>query len=231
MKCVYIILFVLLTNHWCLGQETVKRSRTFGPNIKEQFEVLKSDKKIRTGAYEAVLNNQKIALGRYIENKRAGHWTFFNDKGKLVQHYNYSNKQLLYNDSSDVKNIRYLLTDSLKDGDIVVYPVKIGGYNYGLAPILESYKSFIEKAHLHFGQPDYFDIEDVFTLNADGKMTKHEINFLYDGQIKTYVAQNGALNDDDTEFFPGTLNGSPTTFKFIVGGRKLYFQSRLRSIR
>jgi len=226
MKDFYITLTFLFMFNLCLGQETVKKSRLLGPGIKEQFYVLKSDKNVKNGAYEAAMKNQNIALGNYLDNKRIGHWTFFNDQGKLIQHYNYSTKKLLYNDTSDIKNLGYTLTDSLKDGDIITYPIKIGGYHYGLQPLTNAYKDFVKNAHLYFHQPDHLDIEDIFTISADGKMIKHEVSFLYNESIKTYTVKNNRLNEYNTDFIPGSLNGIPKTFQLIVSGMKMFFTTR-----
>lgn len=86
----------------------------------EIYEVLKSDRKVRHGHYQQILNDNiledgyyknglkdslwqnhnlkgiLISTGMYKEDQQVGNWNFYNNKGLLVQTYDFSNQKLLY---------------------------------------------------------------------------------------------------------------------------------------
>ncbi len=86
----------------------------------ENYEVLKSDRKIRHGHYQQILNGHiledgyyknglkdslwqdynlngsLISTGMYKEDQQVGNWNFYNAMGLLEQTYDFTNQKLLY---------------------------------------------------------------------------------------------------------------------------------------
>jgi hypothetical protein len=178
--------------------------------------VLKADKKIREGEYIAKTNDHLLATGNYHNGKRVGIWKFLDKKGKAIQSYNYDTDKLEFNDTTDVRNIRYYFSDSLKTGDKVIYPVKIGGMFYGYAPFLYDELDLSRTIIREMGGPVEVTCQHIFSINDKGDLIKHEVLAIANGASKLYELNDSRFSDEFKRFTRAVINQHPVASKLII---------------
>ncbi|RZJ81486.1 MAG: hypothetical protein EOO47_04045, partial [Flavobacterium sp.] len=144
------------------SDSTIMRSRNVAYGFTEHFTELKTKKGIKNGYADVKEGSKIIATGRYKDDKKFGRWRYFK-KDTLQQLYNYNTKTIEYQINDE--KLVYVI-DSLKDGDLIVYPTKIGGTYFGfrfLGPL------YIIPNQLRKTQGDY-PIYFIFHLNEQGKV-------------------------------------------------------------
>jgi hypothetical protein len=201
----FLLSAFLLLSVGTYGQDTVKRSDYLTQLVREDFFVLKSNKKVREGPYQAIYNNVIISKGNYKEGKRVGKWFFASNKGQIVQSYDYD-QHVLSIDSTDLNNLKYLIADSIKATDVICYPVKIGGFFYGLYPLL--FQPGISSM-LHADFPDGIRLNCLhkFTVSSNGDIIKHEIQVTGGGREKVYILDDSKFDLYFRQFLPASING------------------------
>ncbi len=218
MKNIYSILlitFFCATN--CFAQDTIERKNRLSDSVIERFYVLKSDPEVKQGPYNVFLNRKTlIATGRYNNNKKAGTWFFFDTRGKLVERYNYDKSKFFYEAPPYTsEDLSYLLDDSLKNGDKITMPVKIGGVYFGYIP-------YVNLFHLPF---DAYDI-DTYSFDAYVELLISPMGRLADYNVRvksSYYEYDQTFNldvhlfsEDDRIFVPATLNGVPVLSRILI---------------
>ncbi len=117
-----LILMVFLSCSFLSGvcQQTkrVTRKNSF-PSCKENFHVLKSDNEIKHGLYEQSYKGEIIVKGQFDNNQKTGSWEYYDGDGKLVQEYNFTTKEVLFD--SKVAQVKF---DTIKYTRPAIY---IGG--------------------------------------------------------------------------------------------------------
>lgn len=211
-----LTLSLLFYSVFAFGQETVRRSNKVASFITEKFSVLKSDKSVRDGEYSAETNDQIVAAGSYHDGRRVGNWQFFDNKGKVVQSYNYDLNRLWFNDTTDVKTVEYDFVDSLKRGDRIIYPVKIGGIFYGFAPFLFDELDLSRAIIRDMGGPSEVTCRHIFTIDDKGNLVKHEVLAIVNNTSKLYELDDRRFNDEFKKFIPAMINHHTVTSKMIV---------------
>ena len=117
---------ILVLALWCLClsgfcQETKKvTDRNSSDPFEEVYHVLKADKKIKHGAYEKRLNGKPIVKGQFDNNNKTGTWEYYGIGGELMQSYNFTTKQLIFDQSLENPDF-----DTTKYARPALYP---GGY-------------------------------------------------------------------------------------------------------
>lgn len=208
--------FLLLISCTAFAQEkTVQMVNKLGSETVEKFNVLKSDRSVRHGEYNAFYRTVMVAHGFYQHGKRVGFWDFYNEKAKLIQAYNYDYNKVTYVDTTGRKGIRYFFSDSLKVTDTVTNPVKIGTFWYSLIPIL--YQDVLTP----MVKKDYPDAKlvrctHVITVSETGQLIKHEVMASADGLNKLYVLDDSKFDDDLKQFVPGMINNKPAVTKIYT---------------
>jgi len=205
---------LLLLSSLTFAQQTVQRSAKL-PNsdIVETYSVLKSDKKIKQGEYTATANDITLAQGNYLNGERAGIWSFYNTSGKLIQTYNYTDNQLTFADSTDTKNLHYVMA-GVKPDDDITFPVKIGG-SYTLQPTFLP-KELTLAITKDFGAVDNASFTHIYNLNIRGEVLSHQVKVTVKGFSKLYVVDDSALDHDLTRFAPAMVNNQPVPSKVIA---------------
>jgi len=182
------------------AQDTVKKSNSIG-KFNEQFMVLKSDKKIRQGSYQLIIDKKVVASGQYDKGLRVGVWNFYNDDA-LEQQYDYTAKKLLINKATAAIHTE---VDNAAETDSVKSAVKIGGFN--------GFKLLIAST----------DFEQSLSDASNNKVS-HALTIGENGEIKAWVAtvksadgikvitQNvGDVPADILAFLPAMVNGKAVT--------------------
>jgi len=196
------LLFLLLI---CFSANAQKSdsTRTYYKIIRGTIEhatELKSKRYVRNGAAEIISGRKIIASGLYKDDLRYGRWSFFNAKDSLEQVYNYTTKKVEFNLRD--KHLSYYI-DSLKTGDKVIYPIKVGGVNYAMYYLLNVFKVPYELRR-SLGNYDLFYI---FNLDESGKLIKFETKIASLNYNKIDVVDLAKLKAEDLEFAPAVLNG------------------------
>ena len=110
LKGVLVLLILVLMNSMAFSQKlkTIEKKQKEYPYYAEKYQVLKNDKSIRQGKYEArEWNDYLVIEGQYLVNKKSGTWTtYFYDSNKISKVENYKDDLLdgsyvEYSESSD----------------------------------------------------------------------------------------------------------------------------------
>jgi hypothetical protein len=199
-------------------QETSKKTNRLTDSVKEVYNVLKSNKYIKHGLYQAVYReNIAVATGMYDNDKKVGIWRFFDSDGRLMQTYNYDAHKLNYEAPELItSNLRYFADVDIDSTDVVTKPLKVGGRYYGYLPYLQLFKL----------PNDIWDINrERYTATVEllisplGRLAYYKVNIIgFD--FKRTINMNVHLpNEEDMTFIPAKLNGEPVACRIIIAAR------------
>ncbi|GGH02128.1 hypothetical protein [Mucilaginibacter phyllosphaerae] len=214
----YLLFFagLLFLNH-AFAQETVKKKYKLLASVKEIYSVLKSDGITRQGPYQALYNGKTVvATGEFNNDRQVGLWQFYNEKGVVVQTYNYTLKKLYFEAREDTtSHLRYFI-DQVIDTAAITKPVKIGGIYYGYLPYLKLFKIPNDLAQI-----DRRFITAIVELlvSPGGRLADYKVTLLSNPMGATIRVVNMNLklpNPDDLMFTPATLNGQPIACRIMM---------------
>jgi hypothetical protein len=196
------------------AQETIVENGKYAPGINEEYHVLKSNPNIKHGLYRAFYNRKTvIATGMYTQGKKSGTWHFYNNVGKVVQHYNFDTNKafFLVNNELPANLIQYEFLPKPADTDSLTLPVKIGGVLYGYLPYINKFKV---KNTVEYVQGSLYGILEILVSPA-GRLAECKLlvrakvwknNQWLPDIIDSYLLNPELLSDDDKTFAPGTVN-------------------------
>ena len=202
------LLFLALGTSAVYAQETVMVTDKLPFGLAERYHVLKANEKIKDGTYQAYLKKTAIASGMYRQGKKVGTWHFFDPAGKIVQHYNYDRRKLIYEAAPDTAayNIKYDFDKPNSPADTVTRAVKIGGIFYGLLPYVDKFK--IDNNTMYSTQ-FYYGVMQLlvspFGRLADCRLLVRSKRS--NEVIDTYVLDPELLTEEEKTFIPATVNG------------------------
>jgi len=183
----------------------------------EQFFVLKSNKDIKQGLYQA-LYRRRIALasGDYANNRRVGLWHFYDKYGRLAQNFDYDHKTITWempNDSLTATHIRYGFDTKINDSDRVTKPMKMGGIYYGYLPYLELFKLSDDYQNIDFSQ---FSAVLEILVSPGGRLADFKVHIQspVDERITSFSPE--LIDEDDRLFIPATINHQPVLSRIFV---------------
>lgn len=218
VKNIFYILLIFIS-HTCFAQETVERTRKLTPLVIEKFNVLRSTDTVMHGAYAAYLKKTLIAAGRYDHNKKAGVWTFFNEKGTVCQRFDYGKSTLLYEAPADTSSgIRYIVDDSLKNNFKFSRPIRIGGPYYGYLP-------YINAIILPDGLKNLNNATDRATMEllispggrlAEFKLRIRPVDAVSEEYDEVLNVNLKLLKEEDKMFAGAKLNDNPVAVRIII---------------
>jgi hypothetical protein len=202
------LLFILLSiGYIAQAQETIEVSNKLSPELTEKYHVLKSNNEVKQGLYQAIYKRKTvIASGGYTEGKKTGMWHFYDPAGKVIQHYNYSTKELLYLAPQDsTKYIEYNFDKKVTNSDRGTIPVRIGGNFYGYLPYIKLFK--IASQDLYSSLSLYAILQLLISPYGRLAECKLLIKDKVDQRVvDTYILNNELLSDEDRTFVPATIN-------------------------
>ncbi|UEG54486.1 hypothetical protein LLH06_05855 [Mucilaginibacter daejeonensis] len=217
LLCPVLSLFLFLNAN---AQETVTRKKKVGNWFEEQYQVLKSQKSVKHGLYEAKNHERLLASGNYENGQPVGEWKFYNLKGDLVQIYDHTKRSLTFSDTTDAKFDGYSFGQDINPGDVVVPPVKMGGKAYTIFPLMSGARPAL--THLYrangMGNGNY-DLLHLFNIDAQGNLTSHQIVYTLNGHLLSVKADDKDLPQDYTHFIPATINGKAVASTVSVKGK------------
>ena len=215
MKKVLLVFIALFITRISLAQELMNwtRDRTF--HITEDYVVLNSNHNIKMGLYTATYKNKTVAKGYYKNNQRVGIWNFFDQQGKLVQTYNYDDKKLTYNDTSELANsvyhakITYILDTEPQKTDSVTRPVKIGGGAYAMSILLDRTGNIKLLKQRPTDDKIGFTMTRTqqFTINNKGEILQQQTIVILNDAEEISDMDNSNIEPELQQFIPATING------------------------
>lgn len=215
MKNIVLLIISLFFITTAFAQETVERSHKIDASITEKLNVLKSDKSTRHGLYQAVYKKDvAIASGQFNNDIKTGIWHFYDLKGRLLQNYDYTKKELLYEAPEDTtSNLRYFVDKVLADTDRTTKPVKAGGRYYGYLPYLKLFK--LPASLMNINRDVSIAVIELL-VSPGGRLAYFKVTIYSGNYSKTFNMKIDALNEEDKVFIPATVNGETIGCRILM---------------
>ncbi|WP_316849506.1 hypothetical protein [Pedobacter agri] len=206
--CTFLLLFIGFTAFAQKSDSTHMHYRFIRGGFIEHSTTLKTNKQIKNGVAKVMKGHKVVATGMYENNNRVGRWNFYRSKDSLDQIYNYTTKKVEYNAPD---SLIFFEIDSLKAGDKVVPPMKIGGNYYGLFFLIQNFK--IPKESNAY--PGIHKVYLIFHLDVNGKLVKYDTEILLPVLKKTTTMDLSKLKEEDFDFSPAYLNGKSVASRYV----------------
>jgi hypothetical protein len=177
VKIYFFILFCFCCAAGCFAQDTITKRNRLSDSVVAHFHVLKTNPEIKEGPYLVFLKRKTLLVrGNYKNGKKSGVWQFFDVRGRLNEKYNYDNKMFTYEaplySSGDFS---FLFDDSLKIGDRLTRPLKIGGVYYGFIPYLNIFKVPFDTFDI---DTDAFEADIELLISPMGQLADYNIRLV-----------------------------------------------------
>jgi hypothetical protein len=217
VKNIFFLIILFLSLGTCFAQDTVLRKNRLSDSVIERYYVFKSDPTIKQGPYKALFRRHTVvASGNYTKNLKTGTWQFFDSTGKLVEKYNYDKSEFAYETPVYTnEDFTFAFDDTLKVGDRLSRPIKIGGIYYGYIP----YVNLFQLPFNMFGvDPDEFNAEIELLISPMGRLADYSVHvtasaYDYDHVFRMDV---NLFKPEDRTFVPATFNGKPVLSRIII---------------
>lgn len=122
----------------------------------------------------------------------------------------------MYTDTSDSKDLKYSFEQLPKENDTINYPVKIGGFHYGLAPLVNEQDKLIKKLFQELLDGKTLEFLHIFSVDTGGKLFKHEVFITGNNINKSYILTDNNFDDEFKKFVPAKINHNPVECKVYV---------------
>ncbi|MDQ8053669.1 MAG: hypothetical protein REI78_11610 [Pedobacter sp.] len=169
---------------------------------------LKSKKGIKNGEYKIFNGHSITAKGLYKNDERIGLWEFYKNKDSIEQVYNYTTKKVVY--SQPFANAKFYL-DSLKEGDRIVYPTKIGG-SFGIYFLLRLFRPPNHPLKSAIPCPLLY----IFSIDESGKLIRYQTKIEDGSSVILDEIPLEKLRAEDFEFSPAKLNGRQVASTLVI---------------
>ena len=198
-----LILLLITSFFEVRGQETLERRDKVNDYFEQKYHVLKSNRKIKHGAYQVFRGESLIVEGMFDNGEKIGRWNFFSPNGRIEQRFNFSSNKLEYY-KPDTAVLQFRIEHPLKPGDIIYYPAKIGSSQ------LTFHKFIMKSIEMDYrlrGTTGEFELFNIFYLDKNGKLIKWQkkvaslnYNLVNEDRFKNFEAE-------DLLFTPARVNG------------------------
>lgn len=209
------IIFFYVCN--CYAQDTTRQRNRLTASIIENYFVLKTNKEIKQGLYQAVYKrNTPLASGKYVNNKRVGTWHFYDKNGTLIENFDYDRNALMYEKPDDILSetqIQYSFDDSIANSDRVTKPIKPGGRYFGYIPYLKIFKLSDD-----FADTDtrlFIAVLEIL-VSPGGRLADLKVHIKSDSFERITTFSTELISEEDKTFIPATLNGKPIMSRIFV---------------
>ncbi len=182
--------------------ELVKAEHPGNKWVIEEYSVLKENPSVKHGQYKRIYFEKVEVTGQYDNNIKTGVWEFYDRKGELMQRYDYSNKQLLFNEG-------FIHTTSEADTTIE-QAVLIGGVSefYGIIGKNLRYPASANRKGVQ-GR-----VYISFEITEKGEMVNEKIlKGIGEGCEEEALRVVKLIPD---EWIPAKLNGEPVVTSMVV---------------
>jgi hypothetical protein len=221
VKRILLLIITLFCIGQCLAQDVVERKNKLTELVNEKFQtVIQTHKQIKQGVYHAFYNKKTvIASGTYTDDKKTGMWHFYDQRGRLLQNFNYDTNRLQYEAPEDsTSNIMYRVDEFIRDTDRVTKPIRLGGRYYGYVPYLRTFK--LPEGFNNSAYWGHCTVMLEILVSPLGRLADCTAHVRYAGSDKDLaeVSINPALiSDEDKQFVPATLNRKPVSSRILIG--------------
>lgn len=214
MKKIISLILIIVTASLAYSQNTVERKRRLTNNVTEHYHAIIGDKKeIREGDYNATYKNLLIAKGQYKDDKKAGIWHFFDREGNAVENFDYDKNALLDESAEDTtSNFRYRIEAELLPTDKATKPIKPGGRYYGYIPYLRLCQFPVDANSAN----GFHRIQLELLISPLGRIAEYKAHIYIDKQDIVSVIKTDNLREEDKQFIPATLNGTPVACTIFI---------------
>jgi hypothetical protein len=204
---------IITTN--CFAQETVEKKTKLTDNVSLVYNVLASNQYTKQGLYQALFKKKTVvATGMFENDKKAGVWRFFDQKGQAMQIYDYTKKQLLFEAREDTSSsLRYFVDKQLDSTSKATKPVKIGGRYYGYLPYLNL---FTIPKDLRDVNNEVFSAVVELLISPYGRLADYKVHLTAVNFERTINMNINLPNEEDMIFVPATLNGEPISSRVVI---------------
>jgi hypothetical protein len=211
----FVVIFCITD---CFAQDTLRSKKNWlTDSVIERYNVLRADPAVKDGPYKAFFKRKTvIASGNYKNGRHTGVWQFFDQRGRLVEKYNYDKDKFTYIAPIYARDyLSYMLDDTLKKGDRVSRPLKIGGIYYGFIPYINIFQVPFDTFDVN---TDAFEANIELLISPMGLLADYKVRlssqfYEYDHIFNMDVH---LLDDADRRFLPATLNGKPVMSRIII---------------
>jgi hypothetical protein len=197
----------------CFAQETVTVKKRLANGVIEKYVVLKADKNIREGLYQALEGKTALASGSYKSNKRTGLWHFYNHKGVVVQNFDYNKMALMFEADEAPGLMTYAFDMPIVDTGKVTRPIRIGGNAYGFLPYLKLFE-----VPRDIRNEDYEAYHCLLQLlvSPGGRLAEYKLTLMYGNYNTSYKFNIDLLDAYDKIFLPATIDGQPVSSTIVI---------------
>jgi hypothetical protein len=219
LKSITFFIAALFFAGACTAQETVRKRNWLTDSVQEVYTVLKTNKNIKHGPYQALfLKKTPVASGNYTNNIKTGTWNFYDEKGKLQQTYNYASNTYEFSAPADTTTyLHYAPDKKLGPADKATMPIKLGGTYYGYIPYLRLFAIPQNMYNMVQANKDYIEVLVELLVSPGGRLADFKIQLSIEGRIiKTFNMNRNLPDAADTVFSPATVNGEPVTCRIFI---------------
>jgi len=197
------------------GPETVVVKHRLTDSVIERFNVLKTNRGIRQGLYQALYQkNYALASGYYDNDKRTGVWHFFDNRGHLVQNFDYRTNQITYEAPEDsTSNLQYFVDVKLNDSAKTTKPLKVGGRFFGYLPYLNLFKLPPDLMNLN---PNVSFGAVELLISPLGRLASFKVHVYSGSYKKTFNMSIDVPDPADKIFVPATVNGEAVGCRVLI---------------
>ena len=216
MKNILFSIAALLLSLVAYSQETEIIKSSLTDAVIEKITVLKTDKTVKQGFYQAFIRHttNALAIGNYDHNKKVGVWSFFDTGNHLLQRYNYSTNTLTYEAPEDTaSNCRYVVDDSLKTNSITTKPVRIGDRFYGYLPYLKIFRLPRDMQDIN---PQLVNTIIELLISPGGRLADYTVHIQNTTYQRQFSFNLDLLKDEDKTFIPATIDGKSVACRIFI---------------
>jgi hypothetical protein len=202
-RFILLTLFLGLTLNLSLfSQELKHQKKSLGSRMREEFDVLKSNKEIKEGEYTLKYDNFICQIGVFKNNQRSGLWKIFYDKEDLELEYNFDTSELIY------FNKKYYVS---KDDSTLVRPIYLGGMKYFFQSVINN----IDPNQMQWGNGSF-----VISFEVDPNGVSHKFLLKTSCGYKNLdllaIKSVTKVATSTFKFLPATKDGNPISFVLDV---------------
>lgn len=195
------------------SQDHQTNKKTLSRHLREVYDVLKTDWKVKDGPYTVINDDKKpVVRGTYTKGLKTGVWDFYDNDGLLVQQFDYDHDSLLFRakDSLSAVHDDFQIPQGVEDASKLQPPYKIGGAEYGFyllydeRDIPEAVKSTSGRANMTY----------VLTIDEKGRLESYMLVFGGENFNDIVIRRSvKGLPAEALEYAPAIVAGQPVRSK------------------
>jgi len=209
MKPLFLGFLIVLAPCCLLAQDHQTNRKTLSRHLREVYSVLKSDWKMKDGSYTVINDDGEVIVkGAYTKGRKTGVWSYYDNNGRMVQQFDFSDDSLLFRDKDPLSVVHndFRIPGMVDDSGNIRPPYKIGGSEYGFYLLYDERDIPTEvRSSTSMAQMTY-----VLTISEMGTLEGYRILFSGEGFTDISIPKSvKGLPHEACEFAAAILNGHP----------------------